>query len=122
VRGNRGSSIPPASACVGLAFVACVAIVACFAMPSRDAPAPVRAGAAGMVAVFDQLAARGVLDDVQHATLIDGVRGMDSAVKAAPSSSVVVLLSAVTAAAVVVAVHVLTGLQRRRLPSSEGSP
>lgn len=60
-----------------------VAVFCCACTTTGPISAPVAAGAAAMLAVFDQLLAGGVITAEQHATLVQSVTALDTAVEAA---------------------------------------
>ena len=61
-----------------------VTLTACAATGPLSAPA--LAGAAAMVAVFDQLLAGGVIDPLQHQTLVQGLGAVQTTVEAVQSA------------------------------------
>lgn len=72
------------SSFVAIAFAAAVA-AACAATGPLSGPAV--AGAAAMLAVFDQLLASGAMDPAQHQALVDSVRELQRTVDAAQAGA-----------------------------------
>lgn len=94
-----------------------VLLAACAA--SGPISGPVVAGAAAMVAVFDQLLIEGVLDPVQHQALVQGIGALNEAVEASRAGSVspegaAAISGTLTAAA-------LAAIRAWRGPSSKAS-
>lgn len=96
--------------------VLCLLLAACATGPVS---APLAAGGAAMVAVFDQLLAGGVVDPLQHQTLVQSVQALDGAVKAAQSNSVTPETAATAAGGLTAAI--LGGIRLWRGPSTKAT-
>lgn len=70
-----------------LIFVAFL-LVLCGCAATGPLSAPAAAGAAAMIAVFDQLLAGGVVDPMQHQSLVQSVQALEKSVEIANSNSI----------------------------------
>ncbi len=95
----------------------CMAAASCVSGPVSG---QVLAGAAAVIAVFDQMLAAGTIDPAQHAALVHGMGGMQAAVDAVQESQRGAL-SPETAAAGAggLAAAILTAIRVWRGPSSK---